>query len=202
MKVKQFFVQGWDKNFSYLLWDTKSQKGVVVDPNGNLGELLDFIQNQEIQIQAIVNTHGHRDHTELNQALKDLFQVPIVGHKEEPYAKDKEVVDGEVWEVGEGKLQFLHTPGHSPGSICILTENHLVTGDTLFVGRSGKTSFPGGSPEKMFQSMVRLRSLPDETVIYPGHDYGDWPTSTIGKEKEYNQCLMANTVEEFKALGI
>jgi glyoxylase-like metal-dependent hydrolase (beta-lactamase superfamily II) len=100
---------------------------------------------------------------------------------------DIHLKDGDVLDVGHLKIEVLHTPGHTPGSVCFLTEGHLFTGDTLFVGAAGRTDLTGASLDTLIESIKeKLLSLPRETVVWPGHDYGDTPTSTIGREMQEN----------------
>lgn len=202
LKVKQIFVEGTDKNFSYVLYDEESLEGAIIDPNGKIDRVFGFIEEQNLQIKYLINTHSHHDHVEHNDLVKEKYRIKNAMHKDEPGRKDLSVDDSEEWKLGERPFQFLHTPGHSPGGLCILADGQLISGDTLFVGRSGRTIFAGGSPGAMFQSMQSLSTLGDEVQIFPGHDYGDQPTSTIGRERKHNKCLRAKTVEEFKSLGI
>ncbi len=111
---------------------------------------------------------------------------------------DVVVKDGDRVSVGEVEVEIIHTPGHTPGGICLLAEGKLMTGDTLFVGNCGRTDFPGGSMEQLFNSIqTRLKVLDESVEVYPGHDYGMQPTSTIGHEKKTNPTMTANTLEEF-----
>ena len=100
--------------------------------------------------------------------------------------------------LGEQRIRFLHTPGHTPGSQCFLVDDNLVSGDTLFIGGCGRVDLPGSDPAQMYDSLVnKLRALPDDTVLYPGHDYADRPTSTIGEEKRRNLYMRFNRLEDF-----
>ena len=162
-----------------------------------------------ITIKYIVNTHGHVDHTSGNAAMKDRTGADIIIHRDDadmlvstpsmvlrmfgakasPPA-DRTVQDGDNIAIGKVVLQTIHTPGHSPGGMSLYTPGYVFTGDTLFVEALGRTDLPGGSWNIMHESiMKRLLTLPDETVVLPGHNYGRMPTSTIKNERENNPFL-------------
>jgi glyoxylase-like metal-dependent hydrolase (beta-lactamase superfamily II) len=106
--------------------------------------------------------------------------------------------NGDEIAVGEQRIRFLHTPGHTPGSQCFLVGGNLVSGDTLFIGSCGRVDLPGSDPSQMYDSLVnKLKALPDDTVLYPGHDYADRPKSTIGEEKRRNVCMRFERLEDF-----
>ena len=107
------------------------------------------------------------------------------------------VKDNDKIKIGKIKIKIIHAPGHTPGSICLLFENKLLTGDTLFVNAIGRTDLPGGDAIKLFESLQKLKKLKDDVEVYPGHDYGDIPFSTIGNEKKNNPYFMCNTKEQF-----
>ncbi|RME02366.1 MAG: MBL fold metallo-hydrolase [Planctomycetota bacterium] len=203
LRVEQIYVEGWDKNFSYLLYEEGSREAAVIDPNGRVERILEAIERKGLRLRYLINTHSHRDHIEHNDLFRERFSLRCAMHVEEPYSgREVAFQDGERWSLGGEFFTFLHTPGHTPGSSCILAGDSLISGDTLFVGRCGRTTFAGGSAEQMFDSMQRLRRLPPQTRIFPGHHYGQWPTSTIEKELTYNRCLRCTRLEEFLELGI
>jgi glyoxylase-like metal-dependent hydrolase (beta-lactamase superfamily II) len=112
--------------------------------------------------------------------------------------KDVELVDGDTLKVGGIVIEVIHTPGHSPDSICLLIDDKLLTGDTLFVGECGRTDTPGGSAKDMYKSLFhKISKLDDDIQVYPGHDYGTKPHSTIGEEKRTNYTLEKRSLEEF-----
>jgi len=196
--------------FCYVLGCETTGKGVVIDPGGNIDIIYKVIQDCNLDIIYIINTHFHADHTLGNQELKKLTKAKIVLHAldknmlvneeaEKHFKKqglllspepDITVVDGEILPIGTYSIKIIHTPGHSPGSICLLCEGNLFTGDALFVGAAGRTDLPGGDFETQLSALEeKILPLPGDTVIWPGHDYGDEPTSTIDREKKENPFL-------------
>ncbi len=120
------------------------------------------------------------------------------------YLKDlkkeiKPVESGAKLEVGDMTITFIHTPGHTPGSQCFLINNNLVSGDTLFIGACGRCDLPGGNAGQMYESLQRLAKLGDNTILFPGHNYADTPTSTIGEEKKHNPYYQAHSLHNFLA---
>jgi glyoxylase-like metal-dependent hydrolase (beta-lactamase superfamily II) len=185
-------------NFSYIIADDETKEAMVVDPSYNDSQIIDIIEAEDLKLIYIVNTHGHRDHTLGNLELKSDYGAKLVAHRKSPVAKDIEVDDGDVLHLGKVEVSVLYTPGHSPDSICLLVDGKVLTGDTLFVGECGRTDLGGGDPRQMFQSLFgKLMKLPDDVEVYPGHDYGAAPSSTIGRERRTNYVLEPRTVEEF-----
>jgi glyoxylase-like metal-dependent hydrolase (beta-lactamase superfamily II) len=146
----------------------------------------------------VIDTHGHGDHVAGNEDIRSTFGAKIVAHKLSPVRKDVGVVDGDVIKVGTIGIKVLHTPGHTSDSICLLFDSKLLTGDTLFVGECGRTDMPSGSTRDMYVSLFgKLLELDDKVEVYPGHDYGSRPFSTIGEERNSNYTLEKRTLEEF-----
>lgn len=209
MEMEQIMV-GHMAVFCYMVWCPDKKEALLIDPAGNEEELVEKLAEKEVTLKYIVNTHGHYDHTGGNVRIKEMTGAEIVMHKVDsdlfsselgqqmatqmgydptPPA-DVTVNDGDTISVGNVTLEVLHTPGHSPGGICLLAEGNLFTGDTLFVGGVGRTDLPGSSLQAFIKSIKeKLMTLPDETAVWPGHDYGPAPSSTMGMEKKLNSFL-------------
>lgn len=188
MIVKQIEIGAMD-NFSYLVGCEATGKALVIDPGGDVERIVSAAREAGLSIAMIVNTHTHGDHTAGNARLKAMTGAPIVLHEADaagyPQA-DRRLKDEKTLTLGDISFDVIHTPGHTPGGICLYAEGQLFTGDTLFVGDSGRTDLPGGDRPTLGASIRRLMMLPDDTVVWPGHDYGPTPSSTIGWEKRHN----------------
>ncbi|MEM3000533.1 MAG: MBL fold metallo-hydrolase [Candidatus Bathyarchaeia archaeon] len=193
-------IQKHGDNFSYLIADDTVGEAVVVDPSFNAGELIRILQKARLVLKYIINTHGHSDHTAGNTELRSMFTgAKTVVHRLSRVPADLLVDDGDVLYVGAVPVKVIHTPGHTPDSICLLVNGKkLLTGDTLFVGECGRTDLPGGNARSMYDSLFnKLLRLDDDVEVYPGHDYGVRPSSTIGEERRSNYTLQPRTLEEF-----
>ena len=208
MFVKQFEVSNLAV-FAYLVGCEKTKEALVVDPADNIDLILKEAERQNLTIQYIVNTHGHVDHIMGNKEAKEKTGAKILIHEADApllqnippmflsffSAKPSPPADvllkgGDTITIGDISLSVIHTPGHSLGSICLYTDLHLFTGDLLFVGGVGRTDVPGGSWKTMMNSITeKVLTLPDETVILPGHNYGYAPTSTVAREKASNPFI-------------
>lgn len=210
MKVIQLLV-GQMAVYAYILGCEETGQALVIDPAGEEDRILASAKQAGFTITKIVNTHGHPDHTCGNQRMKELTGAPIVIHQEDaqgmvsPHAQqfaqmlgcagtppaDETVAEGDIIKAGnQVELKVLHTPGHTPGCVCLYTPGHVFTGDTLFVGGVGRTDLPGGSWPVMIKSIQqRILRLPDETVVWPGHHYGPRSSSTVRLERETNPFL-------------
>jgi hydroxyacylglutathione hydrolase len=196
MFFKQIKYRG--DNFSYIIADESSGDTAVVDPSYNADAIALILKNKNFTLKYIINTHGHPDHTAGNQDLKSAFHSQIVAHKLSHVTKDVSVVDGDTIRLGSVKIKVIHTPGHSPDSVCLLADGKLLTGDTLFVGECGRTDLPGGSAKDMYTSLLQRIALLDDSIeVYPGHDYGPSPSSTIAEEKRTNYTLQNRTLQQF-----
>jgi hydroxyacylglutathione hydrolase len=188
MIVRQLEV-GFMDNFSYLVGCETSRQAMVIDPAGDAQAIVALAGSLGLTIVLIVNTHGHGDHTAGNAGLKALTGAQIVIHELDadgyPSA-DRRLSEETSLQLGDISFDVLHTPGHTPGGICLYAEGHLFTGDTLFVGDSGRTDLKGGHRPTLGASIRRLMRLPEETIVWPGHDYGPTPSSTLGWEKRHN----------------
>lgn len=185
-------------NFSYIIADEESREAIVIDPSYNGDVILDFAIKNWLKIKFIVNTHDHGDHVMDNSKIKKRFNSKIVAHKLSTTYKDIEVVEGDIIKIGKIDLRVIHTPGHTPDSICLLLDKKLLTGDTLFVGECGRTDLIGGNPADMYNSLFgKLMKLDNDIEVYPGHDYGLKRKSTIREEKRTNYVLEKRSLEEF-----
>ncbi len=194
-------------NFCYMIGDEATRTCAVIDPAFDPEKIMKEVESAGYTITHVINTHGHSDHTSGNAAIieatgaqlcihrADADQVTrllsrvlsrFMGGKGSPKAS-RILEDNDIIEVGETRLKVLHTPGHTPGSICIYGDGHVFTGDTLFVGAVGRTDLPGGSMNQLLTSVrEKIYTLPEDTKVLPGHDYGPTPSSTVGTEKRTN----------------
>jgi glyoxylase-like metal-dependent hydrolase (beta-lactamase superfamily II) len=209
MEIEQMKV-GFMDVFCYLVACPRTKEALVIDPAGDEDRVVERIKQKDLNLKYIVNTHGHPDHTCGNAKVKALTGVKIIMHELDDQmfnsAQGKEMArqwgftpsppadmtikDGDQIMVGDVSLKVIHTPGHSPGGICLLGDSNLFTGDTLFVGGIGRTDLPGASMTQFMKSIKeRLLTLSGETIVWPGHDYGVSPSSTIEVERRTNPCL-------------
>ena len=199
--MSMFFkqIQQHGDNFSYIIADEDIKEAAVVDSSFNSSEIIKILKTQMLILKYIVNTHGHSDHTAGNTELCSIFGAKLVAHKLSKLNPDVAVEDGDVLTVGGVSIKVIYTPGHTGDSICLLLDNKkLLTGDTLFVGECGRTDLPGGNSKSMYESLFKkLSKLNDSVEVYPGHDYGLRPSSTIGEEKKSNYTLQPRTLEDF-----
>ena len=168
---------------------------------------LKFISSNNLDLEYIINTHYHSDHTSGCHRIKNIFpSAKIITSKLDGsklyFDSDIYISNGDKLIIGNIQLTFILTPGHTQGSICILVDNEaLLTGDTLFIGDCGRTDLTGGSLTQMFSTLnEKIKSLPDHLIIYPGHDYGDKPYDTLGNQKQTNKTLLAKNLEEFSKI--
>lgn len=185
-------------NFSYIIADENTKETAIVDPSFNTDAIIRLTKEQELHVKYIIDTHQHSDHIAGNDNLRSASNAKIVAHKLAKCFKDVDVSDGDIIKVGNIAIKVIHTPGHTPDSICLLADGKLLTGDTLFVGECGRTDLPGGSAKDMYHSLFqKLMKLDDSIEVYPGHDYGPSPQSTIGNERRNNYTLQKRTLDEF-----
>jgi len=187
---------GGDRNFGYIIGCEKQNKCAVVDPSPDPMPVIKRIAELNLDVQYIINTHGHYDHTGGNDLFKNKFDIKLILHSSSPLAEIG-VEDKQIIELGSIYLSFIHTPGHTDDSICIRAEEEIVTGDTLFVGKIGGT-YSENQARTEFDSLKRLMQLHNETRVWPGHDYGIKPSSTIGEERKNNPFILRlNSFDDF-----
>ena len=182
---------GMMENFSYIIGDNK--EAAVVDPGWGYKKLIEICEENNFRITKILLTHGHYDHimdlkkivTETNA---EVYVHELENLKDKGY-KIKDIKEKDIINIGKIKIKVLHTPGHSPGGVCFLFDKKLLTGDTLFVGAIGRVDLPGSNEKDMADSLKKLSKLDENIEVYPGHDYGDKQSSTIGYEKENNPFM-------------
>ncbi len=206
MIIKQYEVGNFAV-FCYLIGDEETEEGLFIDPADDATRLLAEAKSHGLnKIKYIVNTHSHVDHIMGNAEMAKKTGAKIIIHAEDALAlshtpshllemfgataspaADITVKEGDVIQVGQVNLKVIHTPGHSPGGMSLHLDGMVFTGDTLFVGSVGRTDFPGSSWDVLEDSIrKKLYVLPGETVVFPGHNYGSTPTSTIQYERRHN----------------
>lgn len=205
MKVHAFTVGPLESN-SYLVVDEAAREAALLDPGMESEPVADVLAREHLTVTSIINTHGHFDHVFGNAYFKAKTGAPLLMHRADldlvkrleeqslyfgfratpSPSPDRFLEEGDEVRVGGVRLRVLHTPGHSPGGICLVTDGAAFVGDTLFAGSIGRTDLPGGSAEELLTSIrEKLLALPDETVLYPGHG----PATTIGHERRHNPFL-------------
>jgi glyoxylase-like metal-dependent hydrolase (beta-lactamase superfamily II) len=211
-------------NFVYIIGCAETREAAVVDPAWDVPGIIRAAEEAALRIRHVLLTHGHPDHMNGLEELLNATDAAVHLHADETdymrmaaeyfgirvdfmnrrSANFRPVSDGSSLNIGKLSLEFLHTPGHTPGSQCFLIENNLVSGDTLFINACGRVDLPGGDPEKMWWSLNhRLRALEDETVLYPGHNYAGRLSSTVGEEKRHNPYMQYESLDRFlRAMGI
>ena len=204
-------------NFTYVVGSRSSRQVVIVDPAWDIEGLLKHIEEREYQLVAALATHYHPDHIGGGMrghniaGVAELLErqpVKIYAHKHEADGVKKvtglsntdlvKVDSGDTLKVGDVEIEFLHTPGHTPGSQCFRVKNTLVSGDTLFIDGCGRVDLPGSDAEEMYQSLQKLKSLPDDTLLLPGHNYSAVPNATLGETKRLNAYLAISDMAAWK----
>jgi glyoxylase-like metal-dependent hydrolase (beta-lactamase superfamily II) len=193
---------GGDRNFAYLIGDRTAGVAAAVDPSYNPERTLVRARAQGLTITHILNTHGHQDHVNGNSEMARLTGALIGAHPRAPETPGLALEDGDEFSVGSIPIRILHVPGHYPDHLLFHLPDQamVITGDLLFVGKIGGTGSDLDTRTE-FESLRRmLRDLPDETTVWPGHDYGCRPSSTIGLERRNNPFLQAPDLESFLTL--
>ncbi|WP_244932622.1 MBL fold metallo-hydrolase [Leptospira yanagawae] len=190
--------------WTYLLLDIESKKAILIDPVLEKSERdLSYILSMGYELTATIDTHMHADHITAAGELRDKTGC-------DSYAPESSgatcanhfLKDGDTIQIGKLRLKTIHTPGHTPCSISlVLNDAYVFTGDTLFVRGCGRTDFQGGSSEALYESITnKLFQLPEETIVFPGHDYKGFVYSTIGEEKKWNPRIANKSLDEFKSI--
>lgn len=207
------------QNFAYLVGSKSTREVAVVDPAWDIQGLLNFINEKDYKLTAALVTHYHPDHcggsfgqnsVEGVSELLGLNPVKIYTHKLEADGlkkvtgisdSDMSLVDsGDKLEIGDIEIEFLHTPGHTPGSQCFRVKQTLVSGDTLFIDGCGRVDLPGSNSEDMYHSIQKLASLPDDTILLPGHNYSAVPHATMEQVKKTNTYMRIKDLETWKMM--
>ena len=209
MKIKTFPLLLFGVN-AYVAYDPEEKEAAIVDPgivdSREVDTIDNFLKQHDLKVVAVINTHLHIDHAIANKGVADKYGVPVMAHPDDDFLGEnladqarefglpvkvdgagvtRHLKDGDEIKIGGGALKVIHVPGHSPGGIGLYDEadGFLISGDSLFEGSIGRTDLPGGNLAKLLQSIkTKFYTLPDDTVVYPGHG----PKTTIGREKKTN----------------
>jgi glyoxylase-like metal-dependent hydrolase (beta-lactamase superfamily II) len=198
-EIVQVPVAGTD-NFSYLVICPQTGKALGVDPGVVPKSLLTIIQSRGLTLEVLANTHGHRDHIAGNDEILKATAAKLAANPLDVPSAEIKLSEGSRLQIGLITIEVLHTPGHTPGSLVFNPPGALISGDTLFVTRCGRADFPGSDPAALYHSLLRLAAFPPETKVYPGHDYGPKPHSTIAFEREHNAYMQCPDLESFLKL--
>lgn len=192
------------ENFIYLISDKASGRAAVVDPAWEVDKIIQCAGQKGVTITDILLTHSHHDHINGVDAVLQHFdaQVHLLKAEAEFWGKYKDASSmhhgGDIIDLGSTPVKILHTPGHTPGSACFHVGNNLIAGDTLFVFGCGRCDLAGGDPHEMFNTLKRIRrDLPPDTVLYPGHNYAQKTTSTLGEQVEANPFMHFEDEKQF-----
>jgi glyoxylase-like metal-dependent hydrolase (beta-lactamase superfamily II) len=192
------------ENFVYLVGSLKTREAAVVDPAWEIDKVLEAAEADDFQIRHILLSHSHYDHINGVEELLQKTDASVYMNEDEfqicdsSWGQVKRTKQGDSIKLGDLSMQFLHTPGHTPGSQCFLAHGNLISGDTLFIEGCGRCDLKGGNPEQMYHSLTKvILPLAESTVLYPGHNYAAHPISTLGDEKQKNPYLRFNNLESF-----
>ena len=211
--VHQISVRGFDKNFSYIIADVITRQAYVVDPNGDFVAVTKEVAAHDYKIVGLLLTHTHHDHIDQLAAAVSQYRAPIYVYESAvaqfaEYEDVRALHDGMQLPLGASHISVLYTPGHTDDSVCFFISGEeaedgiprIITGDTLFVGGCGRTTEQ--RVKDLYESLAELTILPNETIVLPGHDYGETPTSTIGYEKMYNKYYQVGNFNDFVKLRL
>ncbi|HBG78039.1 MAG TPA: hypothetical protein DDW84_04205 [Phycisphaerales bacterium] len=192
--IKQFIAGSC---YSYIL--SSANEALIIDPHISLPEeYKKYLTKNKLSLKFIVDTHTHADHFSSAAVLKKYFKIPLLMHEKAiSDVADRRLKENDYIDIGDLKIKVIYAPGHTDDTMNLYGEGRLFTGDVLLIGSVGRTDFQNGSPESMFDTLAKLKNLPDETILCPGHDYHGLRTSTLAKEKESNPFLKETNKEAF-----
>ena len=193
---------GGDRNFGYVLADREARQGVLIDPSYSPDVFVQRAHDQGVTVTHVINTHSHPDHVNGNDVALSRTRAALVAHRRAPTPPSVAVDDGEELEVGSLRLRFLHVPGHCDDHVVIFEPTYkvLITGDLLFVGKVGGTRSEEDARTEWDSLQRVVASIPRDATVWPGHDYGPRPASTIALERETNPFLLCADVAAFLRL--
>ena len=199
MIFKQVFDQK-SSTYTYLIASSKGREALIIDPVlNNVENYLKLLTELDLRLVKVIDTHIHADHVTGASKLKDKTKcITIMGENTLANSVEIKVKDNEIIKLDRLKIKALYTPGHTSDSYSFLMNNYLFSGDTLLINGTGRTDFQNGNSKDAYDSIFnKLLKLPDETLLYPAHDYKGEKVSTIGKEKKHNPRLQVNSVDEY-----
>ena len=199
MIFKQVFDQK-SSTYTYLIASSKGREALIIDPViENVGEYIKLLKKLDLKLVKVIDTHIHADHVTGASKLKDITKCTTIMGKHTPAESvEVKVKDDEYIKLDNLKIRAMYTPGHTSDSYSFLMNDYLFSGDTLLINGTGRTDFQNGSSKDAYNSIFnKLLKLPDETLVYPAHDYKGEKVSTIGKEKKYNPRLQVENVDEY-----
>jgi glyoxylase-like metal-dependent hydrolase (beta-lactamase superfamily II) len=188
-------------NLSYLFHN--GSEGLMVDPGHDPSGVLEFVRSRGIDLRFAVLTHHHDDHVHSVEEVVEETGARVVSglYCSKRVKADLVVKEGDELLIGGDSIKVIETPGHTPGGICLIVdERYLITGDTIFIDDCGRCDLPGGSIEKMFETLQRLKKLDDGLVVLPGHDYGPLLEDTLGNQKKRSKVLLAEDLRDFSRI--
>ena len=196
MFIKQF-INGGDRNFAYSVADDSTNRAVIIDPSYSPNSIYNYTKEKGYKIEYVFITHNHIDHTNGNEKILELTGIHPLFYGDLEPKSGKNVEDGVQFPLGELAIKIIHTPGHTNDSICIYIGDAVFTGDTLFVGKVGGTDLGDNARSEYDSLHNKLLKLPDSTRVFPGHNYGVAPESTILHERQTNPFLLQPDIEAF-----
>ena len=186
--------------YTYLIASAKGREAVIIDPViENVDDYIKLLRELDLKLVKVIDTHIHADHITGASKLKQITNcVTLMGEHTPADTVEIKVKDNEVIDIDDLKIKSLYTPGHTSDSYSFLLDNYVFTGDTLLINGTGRTDFQNGSSKDAYNSLFgKILKLPDETLVYPGHDYNGKFSSTIGEEKRSNPRLQVNSINEY-----